>query len=357
MADDPQSEVPDAEAAGERRPMPCGILGRTGIRVSRLFLGAMTFGEQGGVGAPPDECRRMVDAYEAAGGNVIDTASNYRGGASETIVGEVLEGRRERFVLATKYTVSRDAEDPNAAGNHRKNLVASLETSLGRLRTDYVDVLFVHLWDRHTPVDETMRALDDVVRAGKALAIGISDTPAWVVARANTIAEWRGSTPFSCVQVPYSVLERDIERDLLPMATSFGMTLAAWSPLANGVLSGKFTDGSSPTEGTRVDPAGLGEREHAAARAVQAVADDVGATPAQVAIAWTMARSPLVHPIVGARRLAQLEDNLRAVDLELPDEAVQRLESAVEFQRGFPHDFIDATAGWVFGAANDRLPT
>jgi aryl-alcohol dehydrogenase-like predicted oxidoreductase len=335
--------------------MPCRILGRTGIRVSRLFLGAMTFGDQGGVGASHDECRRMVDAYEAAGGNVIDTASNYRGGASESIVGEVLEGRRDRFVLATKYTVSRDAEDPNAAGNHRKNLVTSLETSLRRLRTDYVDVLFVHLWDRHTPIDETMRALDDVVRAGKALAIGISDTPAWVVSRANTLAEWRGSTAFACLQVPYSLLQRDIERELLPMAESYGLTVAAWSPLANGVLSGKFTAASTDAGPTRVDPSALGEHEHTVAREVDAVATELGVAPAQVAIAWTMARSPAVHPIIGARRLGQLEDNLGAAALELPDEAVERLESVTGFSRGFPLDFIDDTAEWVFGAATTRL--
>jgi aryl-alcohol dehydrogenase-like predicted oxidoreductase len=173
--------------------MRCQLFGRTGLRVSELFLGAMTFGEQGGVGAPPEECRRMVDAYADAGGNVIDTASNYRGGLSETIVGELLEGRRDRFVLATKYTVSRDQSDPNGAGNHRKNLVLSLETSLRRLRTDYIDVYWVHIWDALTPVEETMRALDDAVRAGKVLYIGISDTPAWVVARAPAGNDWEWS--------------------------------------------------------------------------------------------------------------------------------------------------------------------
>ena len=157
--------------------------GNTGLRVAELFLGAMTFGEQGGVGAPPDECRAMIDAYADAGGNVIDTAINYRGGASEEILGELLGGRRDRFVLASKYTVSRDRDDPNAAGNHRKNLRLSLETSLRRLRTDYLDICWVHMWDRHTPVEETMRALDDEVRAGRILYVGISDTPAWVVAQ------------------------------------------------------------------------------------------------------------------------------------------------------------------------------
>jgi aryl-alcohol dehydrogenase-like predicted oxidoreductase len=335
--------------------MPCRILGRTGIRVSQLFLGAMTFGEQGGVGAPLEECRRMVDAYEAAGGNVIDTASNYRGGASETIVGEVLEGRRDRFVVSTKYTVSRDADDPNAAGNHRKNLVASVETSLQRLRTDRIDLLHVHIWDEATPIDETMRALDDLVRSGKVLALGISDTPSWVVSRGNTLAEWRGWTAFACLQVPYSLLQRDIERELLPMADAYGMTVAAWSPLANGVLSGKFTAPSAEAGPTRVDPASLSEHDLAVAREVQAVAEDLGASPAQVALAWTMAHAPRVHPIVGARRLDQLEDNLGAAALALPADAAARLEAVTSFQRGFPLDFIEETGRWVFGAATERL--
>jgi aryl-alcohol dehydrogenase-like predicted oxidoreductase len=217
----------------------CRTLGRTGLRVSELFLGAMTFGEHGGVGAPLDECRRMLDRYADAGGNVVDTAINYRGGLSEEFVGTLLDGRRDRFVLATKYSVSRDGADPNAAGNHRKNLVLSLETSLRRLRTDYVDLYWVHIWDRLTPVEETMRALDDAVRSGKVLAIGISDAPAWVVSRANTLAQWRGWTAFAGLQVPYSLVNRDVERELLPMADAYGMTVAAWSPLGGGVLSGK----------------------------------------------------------------------------------------------------------------------
>jgi len=168
--------------------------GRTGLRVSELVLGAMTFGEQGGVGAPLDECRRILDVYAEAGGNMVDTAINYRGGASEEILGELLAGRRDRFVVATKYTVSRDPGDPNGGGNHRKNLRLSLEISLRRLRTDHIDVYWVHIWDRHTPIEETMRALDDAVSAGKVLYVGVSDTPAWVVSRANMLAEWRGWT-------------------------------------------------------------------------------------------------------------------------------------------------------------------
>jgi aryl-alcohol dehydrogenase-like predicted oxidoreductase len=308
------------------------LFGQTGLRVSELFLGTMVMDD-------PDETRRIIDAYADAGGNVLDTASAY--GKGEELLGSVIE-RRDRFVLATKYTLSRDARDPNAAGNHRKNLVLSLEQSLRRLRTDYLDVYWVHVWDRHTPLEETMRALDDAVRAGKILYVGISDAPAWVVARANTLAQWRDLTPFAGLQVPYSLLQRDIERELLPMAEAFGMSVAAWAPLASGRLAG----GSR-----RADPASLTPRDKAAAEAVRAVAAELGATPAQVAIAWTRSRSAAVHPLVGASTVEQLTENLGALDLVLPDDAVGRLEAAVEFERGFPADFIAECepSSFVFG--------
>nr|WP_322756443.1 aldo/keto reductase [Frankia sp. Cas3] len=247
----------------------------------------------------------MLDTYAEAGGNVIDTAVNYRAGASEDIVGQLLEGRRDTFVLSTKYTVSRDQADPNASGNHRKNLRGSLETSLRRLRSDYIDVYWVHLWDRHTPLEETMRALDDAVQAGKVLYVGISDAPAWVVSRANTLAEWRGWSPLIGLQVPYSLLKRDIERELLPMAEAFGMTVAAWSPLAGGILSGKYTRPGRADARTRLSPESISEHDRAIARAVQDVADELGATASQVAIAWTRTHSRAIHPILGARRLDQ----------------------------------------------------
>ncbi|MEU8175353.1 aldo/keto reductase [Microbispora hainanensis] len=326
-------------------------LGASGLRVSELILGAMTFGEQGGVGAPPPECRRMLDLYAEAGGNMIDTAINYRDGASEQILGELLEGRRESFVLGTKYTVSRDRADPNAAGNHRKNLRASLETSLRRLRTDYLDVYWVHMWDRATPIEETMRALDDAVRSGKVLYVGISDAPAWVVSRANTLAQWHGWSPFIGLQVPYSLLQRDIERELLPMAESLGLGVTAWSPLGGGVLSGKYTRPGAPATGGRLNAESLSARDHAMARVVQDVADDLGATPSQVAIAWTMSRSSAIHPIVGARDVGQLRDNLAAAGLTLPPESIARLEEATGFELGFPGDFISQTSLWVFGSA------
>jgi aryl-alcohol dehydrogenase-like predicted oxidoreductase len=325
--------------------------GRSGLRVSKLFLGAMTFGEQGGVGAPLQECRRIVDAYADAGGNVIDTAINYRGGESETIVGEFLVGRRDRFVVGTRYTVSRDRADPNGAGNHRKKLMLSLEMSLRRLQSDYIDIYWVHIWDELTPIDETMRALDDAVRAGMVLYIGISDAPAWVVSRANTLAEWHGWSPFAGLQVPYSLLQRDIERELLPMAEAYGMTLAAWSPLAGGILSGKFTGSAPSEEGTRVAPESLSDHDQAVALAVREVASELGVSEAQVAIAWTMTRSPAVCPILGARRLHQLVDNMAALDCNLPREAIERLEAVASHTRGFPYDFIKETEGWVFGEA------
>jgi aryl-alcohol dehydrogenase-like predicted oxidoreductase len=330
------------------------LLGQTGLRVSELFLGAMIFGKQGEGVVPPDESGRMLDLYADAGGNVIDTANAY--GDSEVVLGELLGGRRDRFVLATKYTLSRDDSDPNAAGNHRKNLTLSLEASLRRLRTDYLDVYWVHIWDWHTPIEETMRALDDAVRAGKILYVGISDAPAWLVARANTLAEWRGWTPFAGLQVPYNLLKRDVERELLPMAEAFGMSVAAWAPLAGGVLSGKFTRPGGAEAGTRVAPESLSARDHAAARAVQEVADGLGATAAQVAIAWTYARSRAVHPIIGARSAQQLKDNLGAAEVALPAEAVQRLEAAVEFDVGFPADFITevGTVPDVAGKAHTR---
>lgn len=326
------------------------LLGQTGLRVSELFLGAMIFCREGGGHVPPQESRRIVDRYADAGGNVIDTASAY--GESESVLGELLEGRRDRFVLSTKYTLSRDRSDPNAAGNHRKNLTLSLETSLRRLRTNYIDVYWVHIWDRHTPVEETMRALDDAVRAGKILYVGISDAPAWLASRAHTLAEWRGWTPFAGLQVPYSLLQRDIERELLPMAEAFGMTVATWGTLAHGVLSGRHTNAAGDTSS-----GSLSGREHAAARAVQEVADELGVTPAQVAIAWTRARSRAVHPIIGVSSVTQLEDNLGAVDVDLPAEAVERLAVAVEFDVGFPANFIaeSEASRSVFGEASWRV--
>ncbi|WP_017977178.1 aldo/keto reductase [Actinopolyspora halophila] len=322
------------------------LLGRTGLRVSEFFLGAMHFsGRDGGVSR--EEAERVVDTYAEAGGNVVDTAVTYGNGHSEELVGEILEGRRDRFVLSTKYGMSRDGADPNAAGNHRKNLVRSLESSLRKLRTDHIDLYWVHLWDRNTPLEETMRALDDVVRSGKVLYVGISDTPAWVVARANTLAEWKGWTPFAGLQVPYNLLNRDVERELLPMAEELGLTLAAWSPLAHGKLAGKGDSGSASAPGQ--------DRERAVLEELRAVAEELGATSGQVALSWLRKRSGVVHPILGASRAHQLASNLEAPGTDLAAEHVRRLDESTRFSPGFPGDFLRGLPEWVWGEANGRL--
>jgi len=327
--------------------------GRSGLRVSEVFLGTMTFGAEWGWGTPPEECRKLFAAYAEAGGNVIDTASAYSEGASETIVGDLLGADRDRFVVATKYTVTCDGDDPNASGNHRKSLQRSLEQSLRRLRTDRVDLLWVHVWDRDTPVEETMRALDDAVRAGKVLYVGISNAPAWVVAKGNDLADWRGWSPFIGLQVPYNLVQREIERELLPMAVDFGLSVAAWSPLAGGVLTGKFTQGGQ--EGpSRVNREGISERDLRIAAEADAVADGLGVASSQVALAWLRSRQPFVHPVLGARVTTQLTDSLARLDLELPDDAIRRLDEVSAIQLGFPHDHIESTRRLVYGPAGDK---
>src|SRR5215475_1402152 len=216
------------------------LLGNSGLRVSEAALGTMTFGEAWGWGSAKDEARRVYDAFREAGGNFIDTANLYTNGASESFLGEFMEGHRQSVVLATKYTNAPPGTDPNAAGNQRKNMTQAVEASLKRLRTDYIDLYWVHIWDQLTPVEEVMRGLDDLVRAGKALYVGISDAPAWWIAQANTLAHLRGWSPFIALQIEYSLIERTVERELIPMAKALNVGVTAWSPLAGGVLTGKY---------------------------------------------------------------------------------------------------------------------
>ena len=323
------------------------LLGRSGLRVSEVALGTMTFGEAWGWGASEDESRRMFEVFVEAGGNFVDTACNYTDGQSESIVGTLVEPQRDRFVVATKYTLTAQRDDPNAGGNHRKNLVRTLEASLRRLRTDYVDLLWLHMWDGMTPVDEVVRALDDLVSSGKVLYVGISDTPAWVVSQAVTLADLRGWSPFVALQAPYSLADRDVERELLPMARALGLTFTPWGMLEGGALTGKYLDESD--EARRYD--GVGAKANALAREVVAVADEVGATAAQVAIAWVRAQPWHSVPIVGARSEAQLRENLGALDVELTSEHVDRLSDASELRLGFPRDFLESehVRGLIFG--------
>ena len=340
------------------------LLGRSGLRVSELCLGTMTFGEEWGWGASKEESRRIFDAYAAAGGNFIDTANRYTEGSSERYVGEFVAAERERFVVATKYTLFTRKGDPNAAGNQRKNLVQSLEASLKRLGTDYVDLYWVHAWDYLTPVEEVMRALDDVVRAGKALYVGISDTPAWIVARANTLADLRGWTPFVGLQIEYSLIQRTVERELLPMARALDLAVTAWGPIGGGVLSGKYNpdapDGQKAEPGRmRGNPsaARLAERNLRITEVVREVARESGRTPSQVAVRWVRQQPGTVIPIVGARTLKQIEDTLGAVGLELAPEQMRRLDEASRIELGFPHDFLSQPniVDLVYGGTLERI--
>jgi aryl-alcohol dehydrogenase-like predicted oxidoreductase len=327
------------------------LLGASGLRVSELCLGTMAFGEDWGWGASKEECGRILAAYAEAGGNFIDTADNYTNGSAERVLGGLLGADRDRFVLSTKYTLARDPRDANAAGNHRKNLVAALDASLKRLRTDYLDVLWVHIWDFLTPVEEVMRALDDQVRAGKVFYLGISDTPAWLIAHANTLAEDRGWTRFSAVQVQYSLVERTVEREFLPMARALDLAIMAWSPLGMGVLTGKYAAGGGDGRLTKPDAAGTGllnDRNQRIADSVREVAAELDATPAQVALAWLMSRPGVVLPIVGARKEAQLRENLGAVDVQLDADQLARLEQETAIDLGFPHEFIDQGRNTTF---------
>lgn len=335
------------------------LFGRSGLRVSELALGTMTFGTDWGWGADRDECRKLFDRYAEAGGNFLDTANNYTGGTSERIVGELVAADRDHFVVATKYSLSTRPEDPNAGGNHRKNLVRAVEASLERLGTGYLDLLWVHMWDGMTPVDEVARALDDLVRAGKVLYVGCSDAPAWAVARAVTLAELRGWAAFCGLQVPWSLADRSVEREHLPLAAALDLAVTPWGVLEAGELTGKYLapDGRP----SRSRPEQVSPRVNQLAREVVAVAAEHGRPPAQVAIAWVRQQEPAwgvpVIPIVGARSAAQLADNLGCLDLRLAPEQLERLAAASAFRPGFPRSFLESehVRGLIFGATFGRI--
>lgn len=322
------------------------LLGPSGLRVSEICLGTMSFGEEWGFGADPATSHAVMDAYAEAGGNFLDTANKYHGGQTEEICGQWLQGKRDHFVVATKYTLAMDHSDPNMAGNHRKNMARAVEQSLKRLGTDYIDLLWVHAWDEWTPWQETMRGLDDLVRAGKVLYVGVSDTPAWVVSAAQVAAELRDWSPFVGLQIEYSLLQRTPERELLPMAEHFGLSVVGWAPLAAGVLTGKYTRKGIDNDSLRAsanDSRGrTSEQSLTIARAVDEVADELGATSAQVALAWVRAQGYRFLPIVGARKVSQIEDSMKAVNLELTDAQLSRLDEISRVELGFPGDFLRA---------------
>jgi aryl-alcohol dehydrogenase-like predicted oxidoreductase len=314
------------------------LLGKTGLRVSEICLGTMSFGDQWGFGADEATSHRVLDAYAEAGGNFLDTANKYHGGQTEEIVGKWLaRAGRDRQVVATKYTLAMDHSDPNSAGSHRKNMARAVEASLRRLKTDSIDLLWVHAWDDYTPFEETMRGLDDLVRSGKVLYVCISDAPAWIVSASNVAAELRGWTPFVALQIQYSLISRTAERDLLPMAEHFGLSVLPWAPLGAGVLTGKHT---RPGGGDTLRKRTPTEQELAVARTVDAIADEIGVTSTQVALAWVRAQGYGFIPIVGARKVEQITDSLGSVDVRLEASHLEKLDAVSKIELGFPHDFL-----------------
>lgn len=316
------------------------LLGPSGLRVSEVALGTMTFGDDWGWGADEATSRAVFDRFAEAGGTFVDTACNYTDGSSERILGHCIAQDRDRFVVASKYSLTTDRTDPNAGGNHRKNMVRTVQSSLDRLGTDHLDLLYLHMWDATTPLREVLRAMDDLVRRGMVHHVAFSDTPAWVVAQAVVLAEQHGWAVPTAVQVPYSALDRSAERDVLPMADALGLPALCWGVLEGGALTGKHLDG--PTDGTRVDD--IGDRTRQTVEAFAAIADEVGATPTQLAVAWVrhqpLAGGPI--PILGARSVAQLDEQLGALDLELTAEVRERVDGLRDFALGFPRDFLES---------------
>ena len=336
------------------------LLGNSGLRVSEAALGTMTFGDDWGWGAAKDESRKVYEAFREVGGNFVDTANLYTNGTSESFLGEFMQGHRHSIVMATKYTNAVPGTDPNAAGNHRKSMIQALEASLKRLRTDYIDLYWVHVWDQITPVEEVMRGLDDLVRQGKVLYVGISDAPAWWIAQANTIAHLRGWSPFIGLQIEYSLIERTVERELIPMARALNLGLTAWAPLSNGVLTGKYHGHGSSEPGRMSSDMLKGfmpeqQRTDRIVAAVKTVSDEIGHSMAQVALAWLRYRAVPVIPIIGARKLSQLQDNLASFDLTLSADQLRTLDEASRIELGFPHDLYPKSRTFTYGGLRDQI--
>ncbi len=335
------------------------LLGNSGLRVSELSLGTMTFGEEWGWGTAKEECKPIFDAYTSAGGNFIDTANYYTQGSSETILSDLIKIDRDYFVLATKYTLNMNPKNLNAGGNHRKNLMQSVHASLKRLDTDYIDLLWLHAWDFTTPADEVMRALDDLVRMGKVLYIGISDAPAWIVAHCNTLADLRGWTQFVGLQIQYNLIERTVERDLLPMAEHFGISVLAWGPLASGILTGKYNPANTESQDKRLKDNNprLTDSNFAIVDNVLNIAKEINRPPSQVALNWVRQKAKNIIPIIGARNLNQLNDNLACLDFSLSPEQMAQLDECSKIKLGFPHEFLqsDNVQKLVFGENVGKL--
>ncbi|OON61979.1 aldo/keto reductase [Massilia sp. KIM] len=339
-------------------------LGNSGLRVSRLALGAMTFGTDWGWGTDKAGAAALFDAYVDAGGNLVDTADLYTNGESERWVGEFVRerGLRDKMVITTKFTFSADPANPNAGGNGRKNILRAVEGSLRRLDTDYIDLYLLHAWDMLTQPEEVMRTLDDLVRAGKVRHVGLSDVPAWYASRAQALAEFRAYEPISALQLEYSLVERNIEHEFVELGTRHGMGIMAWSPLGAGLLSGKYR----PSEGGQFGQGRLqtlsgsnnpafakfNERNFSIVAELEQVAREVGRSMAQVAVNWVANRPGVATVLVGATRLEQLRDNLGALDFTLPPELAARLDAASAPQPAFPYSFFTNGMQAMIAGAN-----
>jgi len=332
------------------------LLGRSGLKVSELCLGTMGFGTESGWGADQPTSFAIMEAFANAGGNFLDTANIYKLGTSEKIIGEFIHPRdRDYFVIATKYSLKDNTTNPNASGNSRKNMMRSVEQSLQRLQTDFIDVLYLHIWDDLTPIDEVLRGIDDLIRQGKVNYAAISDTPAWIVSKGNTLAELMGWSQFIALQVEYSLLQRTPERDLIPMARHYGMTVTPWAPLAGGALTGKYLRGGQG----RVKPESNRRDDNSIriTRVVMDIAERLGIEPSHVALQWTRQQAFECIPIVGATKLEQLHENLRTVEVVLSQEHLKRLDEASAIDLGFPVKFFreEGVRQNNFGGFYDRI--
>jgi len=314
------------------------LLGNSGLRVSELALGAMTFGSED-FGVEIEESRKVYDLFRESGGNFIDTANVYAGGRSEEFLAEFIADERERVVLATKFTGPTRGRDVNAWGNSRKTMMEAIDASLRRLKTDYIDLYWIHSRDFMTPIEEVMRGLDDLVSAGKVLYVGVSDSPAWVVAQANTIAEFRGWSQFVGLQIRYSLLDRTVERELMPMAKALDLTVTPWGCVGSGILSGKYNT-DAEAKGRAAMRGQISDRALKIAGEVIDMAQVLGKSPTQVALNWVRQGEGVIVPLVGARTVAQLKENLDCLDFELTPEQMEKLNKISEIEMGFPHDML-----------------
>src|ERR1700749_4566341 len=332
------------------------LLGRSGLKVSELCLGTMGFGTEGGWGADAATSFDIMDAYANAGGNFLDTANMYKLGTSEKIIGDYISHHdRDFFVVATKYSLKDNTTNPNASGNNRKNMMRSVEASLKRLNTDYIDLFYLHIWDDITPIDEVLRGMDDLVRQGKVNYVAISDTPAWVVAKGNTLAELMGWSQFVALQIEYSLIARTPERDLIPMAKHFGLTVTPWAPLGGGALTGKYLKGDKGR--IKPDSKRLNDKAVEITKVVMAIADELGVSASHVALKWTMQQGFSCIPIVGATKLSQLDDNLKTINVTLSAEHLKKLDEVSAIELGFPGEFFreEGVKTNTFGGFYDRV--